>query len=78
MYASKQRDVIRLLCAALTVALGLSIFWFMKMVFKQVVFTPEQQATWTLTRRMAANACMPMFVVVLLWSLKVFGCSHRC
>jgi hypothetical protein len=70
MYFNKRRDMLRVLAVAMTVTLGLSMFWFAKKLFK--VISSDVRHSWTPMRAVAAYASMPMTVFVVLWTLKAF------
>ena len=68
MYSHKQKDVLKTLVAALTVALGMAIFWFGKRVFAQTFKADDLSNTQTIL----AYACLPMSIVLVIWTVKVF------
>lgn len=70
MYCNKRRDMLRVLAVAMTVTLGLSLFWFAKKLFK--VLSTDVRHSWTPSRAVAAYASLPMTVFVILWTLKAF------
>ena len=68
MYSHKQKDVLKTLVAALTVALGMAIFWFGKRVFAQTFKGDDLSSAQTII----AYACLPMSIVLVIWTVKVF------
>lgn len=77
MYGSRRREIGKLLLAALTFALGLSLFWFAKRMFKDVVFVESCRDQWTTQQRVLAHASLPMSIVALIWTVKVFWTAGR-
>lgn len=71
LYGGKRKDVLRVLNVALTITLGLSLFWFGKKMFC-LTFSPERREFWTKQKSVAAHASFPLAVLVLIWTLKVF------
>lgn len=72
LYGSKKRELLRLVLAALTISLGMSMFWFSKKMFKQFLLTPERRAVWDPTKSVTAHASLPLLIIVIIWSIKVF------
>ncbi len=77
MYALRRRDMVKLLLAACTVAIGVSLFWFFKRVWKDAVFPEGTRDQWTTTQAVMAHASLPMALIVATWTLKVFAAAPR-
>lgn len=72
MYVQKKRDMIKLIVAACTVALGMSLFWFAKKTFKDIVFPHTVRNEWTSTQQITGTASLPLAIFAAIWTLKVF------
>ena len=77
MYSQRRREVFKLILTALTIALGVSIYWFGKKVFSDVVFRDSSPSQWSSQQTIMANACLPLSIVVLIWTVKVFWMPQR-
>lgn len=67
-YGTRKRDAFKILIVALTISLGMSVFWLAKHTF-QDIYLVECACP---SKKLIARACLPLLFVVVLWAAKVW------